>query len=78
MLCAVELVENRGDRAFYDPARKIGPQVAAALLSSGVIGRAMPQSDIIGFAPPFCLTEAEADEIVAKTTQAVVEVIGVA
>lgn len=78
MLCAVELVENRGDRAFYDPAKKIGPQVAAALLSSGVIGRAMPQSDIIGFAPPFCLTEAEADEIVAKTTQAVVEAIGVA
>ncbi|OAN77050.1 hypothetical protein A8B82_13735 [Sulfitobacter sp. EhC04] len=76
MLCAVELVENRGDRAFYDPAKKIGPQVAAALLSKGVIGRAMPQSDIIGFAPPFCLTEAEADEIVAKTTETVVEVLG--
>ncbi len=76
MLCAVELVEDRGDRVFYDPAKKTGPQVAAALLSRGVIGRAMPQSDIIGFAPPFCLTEAEADEIVAKTTEAVVEVLG--
>ena len=39
--------------------------MAAAALENGVIGRAMPQGDILGFAPPLCLTEAEADEIVA-------------
>jgi len=74
MLCAVELVKDRDSRTFFDPADKIVPQVAAALLSDGVIGRAMPQADILGFAPPFCLTRQEADEIVGKTVKAVAAV----
>ena len=71
MLAAVEFVEDRDDRKFFDPARKIGPQVAAALAERGVIGRAMPQGDILGFAPPLCLTREEADTVVAKTAEAV-------
>ncbi len=71
MLAAVEFVEDRDDRRFFDPARKIGPQVAAALAERGVLGRAMPQGDILGFAPPLCLTRAEADTIVEKTADAV-------
>ena len=38
---------------------------------SGVIGRAMPQGDILGFAPPLCLTREEADIVVSKTADAV-------
>ena len=76
MLCAVEFVEDRTDRRFYDPSQKIGPQVAAALLKRGVIGRAMPQGDIIGFAPPFCLSAAEADRVISAMTDAVREVLG--
>jgi L-2,4-diaminobutyrate transaminase len=34
----------------------------------------MPQGDIIGFAPPLCLSRAEADTIVAATAAAVGEV----
>jgi L-2,4-diaminobutyrate transaminase len=76
MLCAVEFVADKDARVFYDPADKVGPRVAAALLEHGVIGRAMPQGDILGFAPPLCLTKAEADEIVDKTTRAVASVLG--
>jgi len=76
MLCAVEFVEDREKRAFYDPAKKVGPAVTAALLKRGVIGRAMPQGDILGFAPPLCLTRAEADEVAGKTAEAVKEVLG--
>jgi L-2,4-diaminobutyrate transaminase len=36
----------------------------------------MPQGDILGFAPPFCLTQAEADEVVNKTAEAVKTVLG--
>ncbi len=36
----------------------------------------MPQGDILGFAPPLCLTKGEADEIVDKTTRAVASVLG--
>ncbi|MFD0859446.1 aspartate aminotransferase family protein [Roseovarius aquimarinus] len=76
MMCAVEFVKERDGRVFYDASQKIGPQVTAALMARGVIGRAMPQGDILGFAPPFCLTRAEADEIVSKTAEAVKAVLG--
>jgi L-2,4-diaminobutyrate transaminase len=76
LLCAVEFVEDRETRRFYDPSRKIGPAVSAALLRRGVIARAMPQGDILGFAPPLCLTRSEVDEIVGKTKEAVAEVLG--
>jgi L-2,4-diaminobutyrate transaminase len=71
MLAAIEFVADRDDRVFFDPALKIGPQVATALAASGVIGRAMPQGDILGFAPPLCLTREEADIVVARTAEAV-------
>jgi L-2,4-diaminobutyrate transaminase len=75
LLCAVELVEDRAQRRFFDPARKVGPAVAAALLKHGVIGRAMPQGDIIGFAPPLCLNAAEAETIVAAMAAAMRDVL---
>ena len=71
MLAAVEFVADRDDRVFFDPALKIGPQVSAALAERGVIGRGMPQGDILGFAPPFCLTHEEADIVVQATVEAV-------
>ncbi|QYX55709.1 aspartate aminotransferase family protein [Roseovarius sp. SCSIO 43702] len=77
MLAAVEFVKDKGDRVFFDPAQKIGPQIAAKLLEQDqVIARAMPQGDILGFAPPFCLTKDEADRVVAATVRAVEAVLG--
>lgn len=76
MLCAVEFVKDRGSRTFFDPGDKVGPRIAAALVAEGVIGRAMPQGDILGLAPPFCLSREEADEIVGKTAAAVKAVLG--
>lgn len=75
-MAAVEFVEDRDDRKFFDPAAKIGPQVAAALLERGVIGRAMPEGDILGFAPPLCLTREEADTVVKATADAIGSVLG--
>ncbi|HBZ43834.1 MAG TPA: hypothetical protein DEO85_07195 [Maritimibacter sp.] len=76
MLCAVEFVKDRETRTFFDASDKVGYGLAAALLEQGVIGRAMPQGDIMGFAPPFCLTEAEAEEIAGKMAKAVQSVLG--
>ena len=76
MLCAVEFVEDRDTRQFFDPADKVGPRVAAALMGHGVIGRAMPQGDILGFAPPFCMTREEVDEVVEKTAKSISEALG--
>ena len=76
MMAAIEFVADRDSRTFFDASEKVGPGVAAALLEQGVIGRAMPQGDILGFAPPFCLTQAEADEVAEKTAKAVAKVLG--
>ena len=77
MLCAVEFVKNKDSRTFFDPADKVGPRVSASLVEQDkVIARAMPQGDILGFAPPFCLTKAEADTVVAATARAVKTVLG--
>jgi L-2,4-diaminobutyrate transaminase len=76
MLAAVELVAERDPRGFFDATDKVGPRVIAALSERGVIARAMPQGDILGFAPPLCLTRAEAEEIADKTAEAVRAVLG--
>ncbi|WP_298920140.1 aspartate aminotransferase family protein [uncultured Roseobacter sp.] len=74
LLCAVELVNDVAQRTPFDPALKIGPQVAAAMLSKGVIARAMPQGDILGFAPPLCITEREVDQVVDTTRVAICDI----
>ncbi|PSH70319.1 hypothetical protein CU102_04395 [Phyllobacterium brassicacearum] len=71
MLAAVEFVADKDDRTFFDPALKVGPRIATALAERGVIGRAMPQGDILGFAPPLCLTRDEADVVVKAAAEAV-------
>ncbi|MAM62016.1 aspartate aminotransferase family protein [Maritimibacter sp. UBA3975] len=76
LLCAVEFVKDPETREFFDPSEGVGAKLAGALLAEGVIARAMPQGDILGFAPPFCLTEAQADEIATKLGRAVKSVLG--
>jgi len=76
LLCAVEFVADKDPRTFFDPAQKIGPAVTNELLKEGVIGRAMPQGDILGFAPPLCISEAEIDKVVSATKKAVSAVLG--
>ncbi|MGO4676739.1 aspartate aminotransferase family protein [Bosea sp. 2YAB26] len=75
LLAAVEFVRDRDDRVFFATSEKVGPRIAAALLEQGVIARAMPQGDILGFAPPLCLTRQEVDQIVDATRRAVAAVL---
>lgn len=76
MLAAVEFMADRDARTAFDPILKVGPQVSAACLARGMIARAMPHGDILGFAPPLVLTEEEADLIVDITKSAIDEVAG--
>jgi L-2,4-diaminobutyrate transaminase len=71
LIAAVELGRDGGR---LDPALKVGPRVYARCLEHGLITRALPASDTIAFSPPFVLTEAELDEMVALAARAVDEV----
>jgi L-2,4-diaminobutyrate transaminase len=76
LMCAVEFSETKSPLGFFDPARKICYQISAAMASRNVIARAMPQGDIIGFAPPLCITPDEVDHVVSVAKEAVSEVLG--
>ena len=75
MLSSVELVEDRARRQFFDPRQRVAMSVVAAMEELGVVARAMPQSDVAGFAPPLCLTRAEADIIVGAARRAIDKVM---
>jgi len=47
------------------------PEIAAAVAQRGVVGRAGPQGDVLGFGPPPCLTRDEADIVVSAATDAI-------
>lgn len=74
MFAGVEFVEQKDGRKFFNESAGVGAKVSAALASKGVIARAMPQSDILGFSPPFCLNKHEADIVAKATGEAVREV----
>ncbi|MEL6219067.1 MAG: aminotransferase [Pseudomonadota bacterium] len=74
MLAAVEFAEDPAARRFFEPAGKVAGAIAAEARRNGLVVRAMPQGDIIGLAPPLCLTEAEADTIVTSLARALATV----
>ena len=75
LLSAVEFAASSAPLTFFDPAQKIGPSIVAAMAKRDVIARAMPQGDIVGFAPPLCAIPAEVDHIVAVAKEAAHEVL---
>ncbi len=76
MLAAIEFAESKSPLTLYDPTKKMGPAVAGALAKHNIIARAMPQGDILGFAPPLCITKEEIDMVVDGVAKAIAEVLG--
>lgn len=64
MLAAVEFVAEPATKKRFDSTLKVGPRIAQAARELGLIVRAMPQGDILGFAPPLVMSRAEVDEAV--------------
>ena len=71
LMGAVEFVRNREDKANFDPALKVGARVSKAARERGLIARAMPHGDILGFSPPLIVTREDVDEIVSIAEAAV-------
>jgi adenosylmethionine-8-amino-7-oxononanoate aminotransferase len=73
MLVAVELVADRATKAAFDPAKKIVGKIKAELESRGVFTRNV--RDILCFAPPLVITEAQVDKLVSATREAISAVL---
>jgi L-2,4-diaminobutyrate transaminase len=71
LLGAIEFAQDPSQRTRFDPAQKVGLQLAAACLEEGVIVRAMPHGDILGLAPALIVTREDVDEIISRVARAV-------
>lgn len=75
LMGAIEFVADREKKTRFDPALKVGYRVSNAARAHGLIARAMPHGDILGFAPPLVTTKEEVEEILAIAEKAVHEVM---
>ncbi|MYZ46330.1 aminotransferase [Propylenella binzhouense] len=71
LLAALQFAADPDEKTPFDPALGVGAKVSAAALEEGLIARAMPNGDILGFAPPLIITRGEIDQLVAMTKRAV-------
>ena len=83
LLAALELVEDRASKANFPAEKKVGPRVQAEMMKRGLVTRVRPVAgphpatgDIVFYAPPLVVTEAEVDRMVAITRDAVKAVLG--
>jgi adenosylmethionine-8-amino-7-oxononanoate aminotransferase len=74
LMATLELVEDRATKRPFDAARKIGPQVLAALRERGVITRG--RGDQVYLGPPFVIGEDMLDRMVGRVGEAVTSVLG--
>lgn len=75
MMAAIEFVADPKTKRRFDPALKVGARISAAAREAGLIARAMPHGDILGFAPPLVMTIGEVDEMVDIAKHAVTKVM---
>lgn len=75
LMLAVEFVADPAAKRRLDPALKVAYRISALARSKGLITRAMPQSEAIGFAPPLVLTRGEADQVVEIAAAATRETV---
>ena len=74
LLAAVELMDDPSSRKYF-PTMSVSPKIAEAMLKRGVISRAMPEGDIMGFAPPLSISRGEIDTVAEALKDALKEVL---
>jgi len=75
LMLAVEFAADPATKQRLDPALKVAYRISARAREKGLITRAMPQSESLGFAPPLVLTRSEADQIVEIAAAATREIL---
>ena len=74
LMCAVEIVKDKGTKEEFPAADKVGPRVHAAAVERGLFSRV--RGDVFCLAPPIVTTEAELDRIVEILKDSVRTVLG--
>jgi 4-aminobutyrate--pyruvate transaminase len=69
LIGAIELAQDPTTRKPFDPARGVGAYLVRRAQAHGLILRVLG-GDVVAFSPPLVITEAEIDELLAKTALA--------
>jgi L-2,4-diaminobutyrate transaminase len=75
LLGAVEFVADRKTKRRFESDVRVGIRISKAARDRGLIARAMPHGEFLGFAPPLVVSESEIDEIVDLAYQAARQVM---
>jgi L-2,4-diaminobutyrate transaminase len=82
-MAAVEFVEDRSTKKNFAGDQKIAPRIQAEMMKRGAVTRTRPTAgphpapgDMVFFAPPLVITEAEIDRLVGVARDAVKVVLG--
>ncbi len=73
LMAAVELVADRGTKAPFPAEQKVGARVRQEMIKRGVFPRLL--REIVLFAPPLVVTEAQVDRIVSVAREAIEAVV---
>jgi putrescine---pyruvate transaminase len=83
LLAAVEFVEDRATKRNFPPRLKLAAALKAELMKRGVITRTRPSAgehpapgDILFFAPPLVVNDADVDRLIVVAQEAVEAVLG--
>ena len=74
MIVAFELTRDGGRHAPFDPAARIGLRAHRAGLQRGVLLR--PLGDVLYWMPPYCIDNAQLEQLAAATAAAIDEATG--
>ena len=74
VIAAVEFVQDPARKVAFDPALKVAQRVAGKALDHGLITRALPNGDALGFSPPLIISKDEIDQSVEMLERAISDV----
>lgn len=74
LIGAIELAADPKKRQPFEPARGVGAYFVRRAQAHGLITRVLG-GDVIAFSPPLIITEAEIDEMIAKTEKALADTL---
>ena len=72
LMLGVELLADRASRRRFDPSLKLGAKVETAAAEQGLVVRSM--GDVLGFCPPYIITDPQIDAIVERFGRALDDV----
>jgi L-2,4-diaminobutyrate transaminase len=75
LMGAIEFVADPARKTRFPISAKVGARMSQAARDRGLIARAMPHGDILGFAPPLVVTKSEIDDMVEIARAAVGHVL---